>query len=376
MYTRLLHPPDNRSFFLFGPRGTGKTTWVKTRFPDAVYLDLLKTELFTRLLANPGRLEELFPKDYRGYVIIDEVQRVPELLNEAHRLIESRGLKFILTGSSARKLRKGGHNLLAGRALTYQMHPLTALEMGDDFDSRKAVVRGMLPLAQSGDYVEYLNSYVQTYLEQEILQEGLTRNLAAFSRFLETASFSQGQILNITSVARDAAIDRKIVEGYFGILRDLLIGYTLPSFTKRAKRRVVSHPKFYFFDPGLYRIIRPMGPYDTSQEIGGISVETLVCQQVLAVNDLFRLRYALYYFRTAAGVEVDFVLYGERGIRAIEVKSGDVFRPEMIGGLKKFHADYPEAKCFLLYGGERKLYVDDITVLPIQEACLTMDQWL
>lgn len=376
MYTRLLNPPDNRSFFLFGPRGTGKTTWVKARFPDAVYLDLLKTELFTRLLANPSRLEQQFPNDYKGYVIIDEVQRVPELLNEAHRLIESRGVKFILTGSSARKLRKGGHNLLAGRALTYQMHPLTALEMEGDFDARAAVVRGMLPLAQSADYVEYLHSYVQTYLEQEILQEGLTRNLAAFSRFLETASFSQGQILNITSVARDAAIDRKIVEGYFGILRDLLIGYTLPSFTKRAKRRLVSHPKFYFYDPGLYRIIRPMGPYDTPQEIGGIGVETLVFQQLRAVNDLFRLGYTLYYFRTVAGVEVDFVLYGERGVRAIEVKSGGVFRPEMIGGLKRFQEDYPEAKCFLLYGGEQKLYVDDITVLPIQEACLTMDQWM
>lgn len=376
MYTRLLNPPDNRSFFLFGPRGTGKTTWVKARFPDAVYLDLLKTELFTRLLANPSRLEQQFPNDYKGYVIIDEVQRVPELLNEAHRLIESRGVKFILTGSSARKLRKGGHNLLAGRALTYQMHPLTALEMEGDFDARAAVVRGMLPLAQSADYVEYLHSYVQTYLEQEILQEGLTRNLAAFSRFLETASFSQGQILNITSVARDAAIDRKIVEGYFGILRDLLIGYTLPSFTKRAKRRLVSHPKFYFYDPGLYRIIRPMGPYDTPQEIGGIGVETLVFQQLRAVNDLFRLGYTLYYFRTVAGVEVDFVLYGERGVRAIEVKSGGVFRPEMIGGLKRFQEDYPEAKCFLLYGGEQKLYVDDITVLPIQEACLTMDKWL
>jgi predicted AAA+ superfamily ATPase len=208
------------------------------------------------------------------------------------------------------------------------------------------------------------------------LQEGLTRNLAAFSRFLETASFSQGQILNITSVARDAAIDRKIVEGYFGILRDLLIGYTLPSFTKRAKRRLVSHPKFYFYDPGLYRIIRPMGPYDTPQEIGGIGVETLVFQQLRAVNDLFRLGYTLYYFRTVAGVEVDFVLYGERGVRAIEVKSGGVFRPEMIGGLKRFQEDYPEAKCFLLYGGEQKLYVEDITVLPIQEACLTMDQWM
>ncbi|MBM3144936.1 MAG: ATP-binding protein [Chloroflexi bacterium] len=376
MYTRLLQPAANKSFFLFGPRGTGKTTWVKARFPDAVYLDLLESGLFTRLLADPGRVERYIPKDYAGFVIIDEVQRIPELLNEVHRLIEGRGLKFVLTGSSARKLRRGGYNLLAGRALTYRMHPLTALELGNDFDAPQAVVRGMLPLAQSADHDAYLESYVQTYLEQEILQEGLTRNLAAFGRFLEAASFSQGQQLNIASVAREAAVDRKVVEGYFGILEDLLIACTLPSFTKRAKRRLVAHPKFYFFDPGLYRTIRPMGPYDMPQEIGGISLETLVCQQLMAVNDLLRLEYTPYYFRTADGVEVDFVLYGPGGIKAIEVKATDRFQENMLASLKTFRADYPEAKLFLLYGGERKMYFEDITVLPIQEACLTMDKWL
>jgi predicted AAA+ superfamily ATPase len=376
MYTRLLKPPENRSFFLFGPRGTGKTTWVKTRFPDAVYLDLLESGLFTRLLADPGRLEQYIPRDYAGFVVIDEVQRIPELLNEAHRLIEARGMKFVLTGSSARKLRRGGYNLLAGRALTCQMYPLTALEMGGDFDAPAAAVRGMLPMAQSADYAAYLKSYVQTYLEQEILQEGLTRNLAAFSRFLEAASFSQGQPLNIASIAREAAVDRKVVEGYFGILKDLLLAYLVPSFTKRAKRRLVAHPKFYFFDPGLYRTIRPMGPYDTPQEIGSLSLETLVCQQLTAVNDLLHLEYALYYFRTAAGVEVDFILYGKRGIRAVEVKAADRFHENMLSGLKSFRADYPEAKLFLLYGGDRRMYVDDVTVLPIQEACLTMDEWM
>ncbi|MFZ5912497.1 MAG: ATP-binding protein [Chloroflexota bacterium] len=376
MYTRLLQPLENKSFFLFGPRGTGKTTWVKAHFPDAVYLDLLESGLFTRLLADPGRLEQYIPRDYAGFVVIDEVQRIPELLNEAHRLIEARGMKFVLTGSSARKLRRGGYNLLAGRALTYQMYPLTALEMGEDFDARKAAVRGMLPLAQSNEYAEYLQSYVQTYLEQEILQEGLTRNLAAFSRFLEAASFSQAGPLNVASVAREAAVDRKVVEGYFEILRDLLIAYSLPSFTKRAKRRLVAHPKFYFFDPGLYRAIRPMGPYDTPQEIGGLSLETLVCQQLTAVNDLLRLEYTLHYFRTAEGVEVDFVLYGKRGVKAIEVKASDRFQENMLAGLKRFQADYPEAELFLLYGGNRKMYVEDVTVLPVQEACATMDEWM
>ena len=368
MYHRLLHPIEDKSLFLFGPRGTGKTTWVKQQFPDAIRFDLLESKTYTELLARPQRLELSIPQNFRGYVVIDEVQRVPELLNEVHRLIESRHLTFVLTGSSARKLRRGGFNLLAGRALTYHMYPLSASEMGSDFYIQKAVTTGMLPLAQLGDSNEYLKSYIQTYLDQEILQEGLTRNLTAFSRFLEVASFSQGQVLNISNVAREAEIERTTVIGYFTILQDLLIGYLIPPFTKRAKRRLVSHPKFYFFDVGVYRAIRPMGPYDTPQEIGGISMETLVCQQLVAVNDLLKRDYTVYYYRTATGVEVDFVLYGVHGIIAVEVKSSDTYKPEMISGLKRFALDYPEAKLFLLYSGEKKLYDGNITVLPLTYA--------
>lgn len=368
MYHRLIRPIKNKSLFLFGPRGTGKTTWVKQYFPKAIRLDLLESKIYTELLAKPERLEQYIPKDFHDYVIIDEVQRVPELLNEVHRLIESRKLKFVLTGSSARKLRRGGHNLLAGRALTYKMYPLTADEMGADFDIKKAAMAGMLPLAQLEGWEEYLKSYIQTYLDQEVLQEGLTRNLAAFSRFLEVASFSQGQVLNISAVSREAAIERTTVIGYFNILEDLLIGYMIPPFTKRAKRRLVSHPKFYYFDAGLYRAIRPMGPFDTSQEIGGISVETLVCQQLAAMNDLLKLGYKIYYWRTATGVEVDFVMYGARGVIAIEVKSSDAYKPEMVTGLKRFAADYPEAKLYLFYGGAEKRHVGNITVLPLADA--------
>ncbi len=368
MYHRLLNPAPDTSFFLFGPRGTGKTTWVKNKFPNAIRLDLLESKTYTELLAKPERLEQNIPNDYHDYLIIDEVQRVPELLNEVHRLIESKRLKFILTGSSARKLRRGGNNLLAGRALTYYMYPLTAIEMGSDFDLKKAVATGMLPLAQFKNHEEYLHSYVKTYLDQEILQEGLTRNLASFSRFLEIASFSQGQVLNVSNVAREAAIERTTVIGYFHILEELLIGYMIPPFTKRAKRRLVSHPKFYYFDVGLYRAIRPMGPYDSPQEIGGISVETLVCQQLVAVNNLMKLGYTVYYYRTTTGVEIDFVMYGNRGIIAIEVKSSSTYKPEMIAGLKRFYLDYPEAKLYLLYAGEKKLYIDNITILPLAYA--------
>lgn len=376
MYTRLLAPNKKNSVLLFGPRATGKTTWALNYYPDALKFDLLDSETYREFLSKPNRLANYIPPDFTGQVLIDEIQRVPELLNEVHRLIESRKITFILTGSSARKLRRKGHNLLAGRALSYHMHPLTALEMKADFSVERALVRGTLPMAQQDDYEKYLHTYVQTYLEQEILQEGLTRNLSAFSRFMEVASLSQGQVLNITNVAREAAIERSVVTGYFEILRDLLIGYFLPPFTKKAKRRLISHPKFYYFDPGVYHAIRPMGPYDTPKELGGISLETLIHQQINAVNDLLELGYKMYYFRTASGVEVDFILYGERGIKALEVKATDHFQDNMLAGLKNFSRDYPESQLYLLYGGNKKMYVDNVTILPIQEALLTLDKWL
>jgi predicted AAA+ superfamily ATPase len=376
MYPRLLAPNKKNSVLLFGPRATGKTTWAMNYYPDALKFDLLDSGIYRELLANPNHLANYIPPNFKGHVLIDEIQRIPELLNEVHRLIESRKIVFILTGSSARKFRRKGHNLLAGRALGYHLHPLTALEMKDDFFVERALVRGTLPMAQQEDYEKYLHTYVQTYLEQEILQEGLARNLSAFSKFMEVASLSQGQVLNVSNVAREAGIERSVVTGYFEILRDLLIGYFLPPFTKKAKRRLISHPKFYYFDPGVYRAIRPTGPYDMPGELGGISLETLVHQQINAVNDLLELGYKMYYFRTSTGVEVDFVLYGKKGIKAIEVKANKRFQDNMLSGLKSFRTDYPEAELFLLYGGNRRMYVDNVTILPVQEACLTMDQWL
>jgi len=376
MYSRLLNISGERSIFLFGPRGTGKSTWVKQTYPNALYFDLLETDVYKSFLARPARLEKYIPEGFRDYVVIDEVQRVPELLNEVHRLIENKKIKFILTGSSPRKLRKGGYNLLAGRALLHHMYPLTAMEMKGDFYWEKALTQGMLPRAQEDDFKNYLQSYVRIYLDQEIQQEGLTRRLDDFSRFLEVASFSQAQILNTSNVAREAEIKRMTVKGYFQILEDLLIGYMLPPFTKRAKRRLVNHPKFYYFDPGVFRAIRPMGPYDQPQELGGICLETLVYQQISSINDLMELGYKLYYFRTANGVEVDFVLYGERGIVGVEVKLNSHFNDTMIRGLKKFRQDYPEAKLFLLYTGKQKMYVNGVTVLPVREALSDLIKWL
>src|SRR5262245_45026086 len=304
MYARLLQPPGRQSVLLLGPRGVGKTAWLREHFSAAPYFDLLEADTYTRLLAAPGRLGDEIPTSHRGWIVLDEIQRLPDLLNEVHRLIESRRLRFALTGSSARKLRRRGVNLLAGRALTRFMHPLTAQELGRDFDLRRALRYGCLPFAcTEPDPRDYLRSYVTTYLREEVQQEGFARNLAAFARFLEAASFSQGGVLNMAAVARESAVSAKVVEDYFSILEDLLIAVRLPVFAKRAKRRVIAHPKFYFFEAGVFQTIRPRGPLDAAEEIGGPALETLVLQQLRALNDYLDLGYTLSYWRTAAGDE-------------------------------------------------------------------------
>ena len=373
MYSRLIEPPKDKSFFLFGPRGTGKTTWVKSKFKQALYLDLLEAELFNDLLANPQRLENLIPNNFKDWVIIDEVQRIPELLNEVHRLIEKYRYRFILTGSSARKIRRKGVNLLAGRALGYNLYPLTAVELGEDFRLGHSLTYGQLPCVYTeAEPKSYLESYVKTYLEEEIRQEGFTRNLGAFSRFLEAASFSQGAVLNISSVARECNVERKIVENYFTILEDLLIAYRIPVFAKRAKRRLAAHPKFYFFDVGLYRTLRPIGPLDVPEEVGGHAVETLFLQELCAINSYLRLGYNIFYWRTSNNIEVDFVLYGNKGIKVFEVKrTGKVFS-SMTKGLKAFLKDYPKAKAYFIYGGERRLRNGSIEIFPIKDALMKL----
>ncbi len=369
MFTRLLKPPKDKSFFLFGPRGTGKTSWVRDKFPQALYLDLLESSTYAELLARPERLEELIPLGFDDWIILDEVQKIPALLNEVHRLIENRKLRFVLTGSSARTLRRKGVNLLAGRALTYAMHPLTAVEMGESFDCLQASKYGLLPAIQTEpDPKKYLEAYVTTYLREEVLQEGLLRNLGAFTRFLETASFSQGSILTIADVARECACGRKTVEGYFNILEDLLLSIRLPVFTKRAKRRMVSHPKFYFFDAGVYRAIRPRGPLDSEEEIMGAVSETLFYQNLRAINDYLEYEYELYFWRTASDLEVDFILYGPRGLLAFEVKSGSTIHPKDLRGLLAFREEYSMVQPFIIYGGTREMSQQGIPIIPLEQA--------
>ena len=318
------------STFLFGPRGTGKTLWLKANYPDAIYIDLLESAVSLRLSAQPGRINEFIPPDFRGTVIIDEVQKIPELLDEIHKLIETTSIQFILTGSSPRKLRKMGSNLLAGRALTRNSFPLTAPELKTAFRLEKMLQHGHLPTLYDTtkhlDPDDYLSSYVQTYLKEEIQQEGLTRNIGGFARFLEAASFSQGEVLNISGVAREAGINRKVVEAYFDILEDLLIATRVQVFQKKAKRRLIQHPKFYFFDVGVYRTIRPKGPLDSPEEIEGAALETAVLQELRAWISYNRLDLCIYYWRTSNGQEVDFVLYGAEGLTALEINRCHVIK--------------------------------------------------
>ncbi len=371
MFERLmtLDAQQQHSIFLFGPRGTGKTFWLKEHFPDAMYFDLLDDDVYTELSARPTRLNDRIPSDYDDWIIIDEVQKVPSILDEVHRLIEGRGLKFILTGSSARKLRQQGVNLLAGRALTYHLHPLTCLELGNKFDLEQGLQFGHLPMAViSKEKKKYLASYVATYLREEVLQESLTRNIALFTRFLETASFSQGEVLNYTAIAREIASNRHTVNNFFDILEDLLIAHRLPVFSKRAKREVVTSPKFYYFDVGVYRTIRPMGLLDSAAEIDGAALETLFLQEVRAYNDYFELDYSIYYWRTRDKREVDFILYGSQGFLAFEVKRKSRLDNKDFKGLKDFAQDYPEARCYMLYGGQADYFESDIRVLPFTKA--------
>jgi len=377
MYPRLIQPSLRQSFFLFGPRGVGKTAWLHQQFPGALFFDMLDHQVYTELLAAPQRLGDRIPEGYKDWVVVDEVQRVPELLNEVHRLIESRRLRFVLTGSSARKLRGRGVNLLAGRAVTRHMHPLTALELGKDFDLKRALRYGCLPLACTSESPQdYLKSYAATYLREEVQQEGLTRNIGAFGRFLEAASFSQGGVLNMAAVARECAVPAKVVEDYFSILEDLLIAMRLPVFTKRAKRRLIAHPKFYYFDAGVFQAIRPRGPLDAPEHIHGPALETLFLQQVRAINDYRDLGYRLHYWRTATGDEVDFVLYGERGLSAFEVKMAHNIRSDDLRTLLRLRADFPEVKAHLLYLGQRRWHDRGIEVLPFVDCVTKLDQWL
>jgi predicted AAA+ superfamily ATPase len=366
-YKRIIKPTKNNSFFLFGPRGVGKTSWLKKNYPKALYFDLLESGTFRKLITYPERLEEAIPKGFSDWIILDEIQKIPELLNEVHRLIENEKYKFILTGSSARQLRKKGVNLLAGRAYTYFMHPLTVEELGSDFSLQKSLKVGHLPRAYlTNNTKRFLNAYLETYLKEEVKEEGLTRNLGDFYRFLDVAVFSQGEVLNLTEVARECLLKRDKVEGYFNILEDLLLAVQIPVFNRRSKRKLISKNKFYYFDVGVFRHLRQSGLLDTESEIDGPALETLFLQEMRAVNDYYEMDYRIHYWRTKTGLEVDFVLYGEKGLLAIEIKRKKNITDKDLRGLKAFGKEYSEARKIVFCGVKKAERRGDIEILPVE----------
>ena len=356
------------SFFLLGPRGTGKSTWLAKKLNNVLTLDLLSPSIHRRFLARPELLSDWLAANWHGEdVVIDEVQRVPELLTVVHQCIETRKIRFILTGSSARKLKRTGIDLLGGRAGMSVSHPFMASELGADFSMEKALRFGLVPLVYASTEPQVtLDGYISLYLREEVMAEGLVRNIGNFSRFLEVISFSHGSILNISEVSRECQVSRKTVEGYVSILEDMLLAARLPVFSRRAKRHLVKQAKFYYFDAGVFRSVRPKGPLDSPQEIDGLTLEGLVFQHLKAWCD-YTGAHQLYFWRTPAGTEVDFVIYGESEFCAFEVKNSGTVSRKDVRGLRAFLSDYPESRVALLYRGKEKCVVDNILCLPCDE---------
>lgn len=359
-----------QSYFMFGPRGTGKSTWLRQHYEDAHIIDLLDPEVFRAYSARPERLREIADAQRpETTIIIDEIQKLPQLLDVVHLLLEEgRGRRFVLTGSSARKLKRSGVDLLAGRAVIKTMHPFMAAEIGKAFSLDDALKVGTIPLiVGSPSPEETIRSYVAVYLKEEVQTEGLVRSIGSFSRFLESISFSHGSVLNVSDVARDCQVERKTVEGYLSILEDLLLAFRLPMFTKRARRNLSSHPKFYYFDSGVFRSVRPAGPLDSHQEIEGATLEGLVAQHLRAWNAYGGDLCSLHFWRTKSGNEVDFVVYGRDTFYALEVKNASKINAKALSGLLAFRQDYPEAEALLLYRGKERLRIKDVLCVPVQD---------
>lgn len=369
LYTRLARVPE-RSFFLLGVRGVGKSTWVRDALPDALRIDLLDEALFTDLLADPSLFRQLLSQQQPDdWVVVDEVQRIPTLLNEVHRLIEERGVKFALLGSSARKLKTAGTNLLAGRAVRKAMHPLTPAELGDDFNLDEALRYGAIPLVWTAhDRREVLASYTQLYLREEIRAEALVRNLSGFVRFLPVAALMHAQMLNAAGIARDVGIARATVNGYLEILEDTLLTTRLPAFEAKLRVRERRRPKIYWVDPGLVRAIKnQLGPV-TAEERGAL-LEGWVLGLFRAHNESQHVYDEIgYWAPTESRTEVDFVLTRDREHLAVEIKSTNRYNTAMLRGLRSME-DLPRlSRRILVYTGARAFRSDDgIEVWPLND---------
>ena len=372
MFLRFFTPPK-QSYFLFGPRGTGKSTWLRSVYPEAYWVDLLDPEQFRFLSAGPERLRLLLAEyPDKKTVVIDEVQKTPELLDVVHSLIEEKkGYQFVLTGSSARKLKQQGVNLLAGRALLKYMPPFFAAELGGSFNLAKCLKYGMLPIVFDSEVPEeVLRAYVGIYLKEEVQAEGIVRNVGDFARFLEAMSFSHGSLINGSNIARECQIARKTVDSYLSILNDLLLSFQLQVFRRKAKRNLISHSKFYFFDAGVYNYIRPKNIGDVHSESEGAALEGLVAQHLKGWVDAQLEKYSLHFWQTSSQVEVDFILSGPDCFYAIEVKNGSVVHPGDLKSLELFCEDYREAVPVLLYRGKHRIKEKNILCCPVDEFLL------
>ena len=359
-YKRLIRPPE-RSFFLFGMRGVGKSTWARAMFPEASYLDLLDERLYQDLLADPSLFAQSIADLKAGdWVVVDEVQRLPALLNEVHRLIEARGLRFALLGSSARKLKAAGTNLLAGRALKKTLFPLTAAELGEDFDLDRVLQYGSVPLVwSSGEPRAVLEAYGQLYLREEIRAEALVRNLSGFVRFLPVAALFNGQVVNVAGIARDAGVSRTTVQGYLDILEDTLLAYRLPAYETGTRVRERKRPKLYWVDPGVVRAVkRQLGP-PTAEERGSL-LESWVATTLQAHAETQHLCDELSYWAPhQSTAEVDFLLQRDGELLAIEVKATSRYHTSLLKGLRALGPLPGLVRRILVYTGERSFKSSD-----------------
>jgi len=346
-YMRLLTLTNDETFFLWGPRQSGKSTLLKKFFSDAYWIDLLLPDVYRTYLTNPEQLiEEVTLKEIE-FVVIDEIQKIPQLLDVVHWLIENRGVNFALCGSSARKVKRGHANLLGGRGIKYELYGLSAREIADDLDIMKLLNHGYIaPIYQSNNPKRLLNSYISHYLKEEIAAEGLVRNLPAFSEFLNVAALSDSELLNYSTIARDVGIASSSIKGYFEILSDTLLGRFLPSYKKRPKRRISTAPKFYFFDVGIVNFLAKRGTIQTKSELIGKAFENWIFHELCCYNS-YNERFAeFYYWRLSSGVEVDFLV--NHIDCAIESKSSEKITSQHMKGLRELKKEHPDVKKMII----------------------------
>ena len=354
---------STKSCFLFGPRQCGKSSLVRETMPDAHVFNLLSGDTFAHLARNPYYIDETCRDDRP--IVIDEIQKMPALLDEVHRLIEEKGKRFLLTGSSARKLRKGGVNLLGGRARIRNLHPFSASELGDRFDLDRAINIGLVPgIWFSDEPEEDLAGYVSLYLEQEIMQEGATRNLPAFSRFLEVAALSNGEQINYQSIASDAQIPRSTVQEYFKMLKDTLLAREIPVWRKGHSRKTVETAKFYLFDTGVTRRLSGRRGLVRGTPEYGRAFESWIMHEIASYADAFRREAEISYWRTRTNLEVDFVVNGEV---AIEAKTTRNATKDDIKGLRAIGDEGAFRHRILVSDEPRPREVDGVSILPWRE---------